>query len=78
MRETGRRYHNEVRREQRFVRQGSAMIRLLFLDLSRVENVATQVRISGGLVVVMEIEKWPEGRCILKGELTEFADRCKT
>lgn len=42
------------------------------------ENVATQVRISGGLVVVMEIEKWPEGRCVLKGELTEFADRYKT
>lgn len=49
MGETGRRYHNEVRSEQRFVRQGSEVICWSFLDLSLVENVATQVRISGGL-----------------------------
>lgn len=35
------------------------------------------MRIHGGLLVVVGIEKWPEGRCILKGELTGFADRCE-
>lgn len=42
-----------------------------------VENAAIQLRIDGGPVVAVGIEEVAREKCILKGEVPGFADRCE-